>query len=136
MSNAAVEQSEDDKVLAYTLDARLTLAKKILALDPTQLDSKDISNALKALDGADKQVISKKRLVLEDKQNDIHAKSAKLLAEVLRGIGQKHPYQASEPTDREPPELPTDFPAPQLNPGETSQVPLQSSVEEFMATQR
>ncbi len=136
MSNVVVEQSEDDKVLAYTLDARLTLAKKILALDPTQLDSKDVSNALKALDGADKQVINKKRLVLEDKANDIHAKSAKLLSEVLRGIGQKHPYRVEEGTDREPPELPEDFPAPSLNPGETSQSPLQSSVEEFMAAQR
>lgn len=134
MSNQA-ELTEDDKALAYTLDARMTLAKKVFALDPTQLDSKDISNALKALDGIDKQVINKKRLVLEDKANDIHAKSAKLLAEVLRGVGQKHPYRVDD-SDREPPELPDDFPAPSLNPGETSQIPLQSSVEEFMAAQR
>ena len=127
-----VELNEDDEALAYTLGARLKLAKSVFALDVTQCDAKDISNALKALDGVDKQIINKRRLVLEDKNGNENAKAAKMIADVLKQIGSSRPYEVQGGTDREPPTLPDDIPRPEVLPGETSQIPLQSSVEEFM----
>ena len=95
MSNQ-VELDKDDEVLAYTMEARLKLARKVFDLDPTQVDAKDISNALKAIDGADKQIFTKRRLVLEDKANNEHAKNARLIAETLKAIGSSRPYQVAE----------------------------------------
>ena len=123
----------DDAALDYTLNARLRIARTILAQDITTNDPKNISNALKALDGVDKQVINKKRLVIEDKAANENAKTAKLIADVLTGVGGARPYRADAPIERSIPMLPDDIGMPQLVPGEMDIVTEQDSMESFMA---
>lgn len=135
MSAEVVTISRDDAALEYTLGARMDLARKLLSQPPETTDPKDISNALKALDGIDKQVINKKRLVLEDKAANENAKAARLIADVLRGVQGARPYESPVPVEREIPMLP-DFDEPlQLVPGETDINAQQGSYEEFMAKQ-
>jgi hypothetical protein len=98
-----------------------------------QNDPKNISNALKALDGIDKQVINKKRLVIEDRAANENAKTAKLIAEVLTGVGGAKPYQSREPVEREIPTLPDDLEPVSIVPGEMDIRTQQDSMEEFMA---
>lgn len=123
----------DDAALDYTLNARLRIAKTILAQDISTNDPKNISNALKALDGVDKQVINKKRLVIEDKAANENAKTAKLIADVLVGVGHARPYRVEAGVEREIPTLPDDLEPLKMVPGEMDIVTQQDSMEEFMA---
>lgn len=136
MSNAQAELEKDDGLLARTQESRLRIATELLSKPLDQIDAKDTSNALKALDGIDKQIMSKRRLQMEDKQGNQHAQAAALIATVLARVGSSRPYRVEldhdESEDYQPPVLPDDIPTPELVPGELSKVPLKSSIQEFM----
>jgi len=115
----------EDSILAYAQTMRKHIVKDLMkAGTPTDPDNiKVILGALKDMDG---QALNRKRIKVEEKQTDIQAQSASLIARVLAETSGGDFYKATEGLARVIPVLPKHIPDPILVEGETTDVVVNS----------
>ncbi|WP_144106722.1 hypothetical protein [Paraburkholderia sp. BCC1886] len=124
----------DDHVLSYTQRQRQLLITTMMGEKGeklSELDKGEKMVVLHALDGMDRQAISKKRLDTDKEISASQAEVAGIIAQVLAGTVGRSPGAVGGRKDV--PQLPTNIAEPEFVPGEISVDAPQMDVDTFMA---
>ena len=130
MSNENIEDAD----LAYTQGMRRQLIGKMTENGKMPEDTKDRSILLQALDGMDRQSLTKIKIKSDEGMNSTKALAAETLANLFMNAGLKKSRQAPEGHVREVlPALPDDLPPVQLVDGELDALGGGDTYDTFMA---
>lgn len=122
-----------DYDIAYTRAMRRRLIGALTndgTVFPT--DAESIEALSKLLADKDRQALSLKKLKLEEQNAGDNGEAAKFIAQILSQINGKS-VDTSQVYDREPVELPTDAPLPQIVPGMLDNNQVQQTYASFQA---
>jgi hypothetical protein len=89
MSDNLTDQIEGNARLEYTLSVRESIVKHLLTKGPVPEDKADKMLLISALDGMDRTILSRAKIKLDSKTNDIAANSNSIIANLLQRISPK-----------------------------------------------
>jgi len=127
------QQMSDDEILAFTQNARIGIASKLLANGKIPEDKSDRNLLTNVLDGLDRQVINKKRVDAEVNQANELAAATLSITNLLNTVA-RDVYTAGIPVERTLPEIPMEcvtLVEAKLVEGELSGTYVQETIEDF-----
>ena len=128
-----LDHTEDDAVLAETQRIRMTAAARLSADKSTMRDPKMANVLIKLMDGADKQVTTKRRIDAMERGNEVSADLASTLDAYVAKLGGGIRRHDTPSGDTYRPEIP-DIPSFETKPGELDAVGKEVNVEGIIQT--
>jgi hypothetical protein len=122
---------DEDSILAQTHAVRKAVVGELFKDGKLPSEPDDRKLLLATLKDMDASALGRKRIKVDEKQNNNQEAARGLIAQLLQAAAGKKPYQAEIPVEREIPVLGMDIPDPALVEGETSTTYVQETVEMF-----
>lgn len=123
----------DEQELDYTKNLRKKIAEEILKKEVKDLEPKDLNVVLAALDGIDRQALTKMRIKSDEGVSSSQAEIAQAIVTAYMDPRMKRAARMRSETPQPIPELPDDLPVPKIMEGEMDSNVSRDDYASFMA---
>lgn len=131
-ATASPPANQQELDLDYTKTKRKNIVEKLLAKAPEQLETKDLSIVLQALDGIDRQALTLTRIKSDEGISNTTATAAEALIRMYMSTDNRRPVRTLEPGEvRVMPELPDGLDDVEVKTGEFDSSVKNESYDQF-----
>lgn len=129
----ALPLEPEDDILAFTHTKRKQIVNDLMKDGKIPADQQDAKHLITVLADMDKAALGRKRIKVEERQNNNQEQMAGVVAMLLQRASGSAPYRAPIPVERTIPTLGAEIPDPVLVDGETATTATQQDYETFVA---